>query len=172
MPVRAADYASTMDTPADDRVPILLRSRPSWLVAQLATQVTRLVGEAFDAAGFRRYHYALLAALDEFGPASQAALGRRCRIDRSYVVEAVSELEAGGLVLRAPDPADRRRNVVTLTGAGRTHLAAMTRTLDDVQAELTAPLLAAERVQFVDQLGRVLDHLREPRVTGKGSEIP
>ncbi|MEV4598126.1 MarR family winged helix-turn-helix transcriptional regulator [Amycolatopsis sp. NPDC049253] len=160
-----------MQNTGDDRVPTLLRSRPSWLVTQLATQVTRLVGEAFDAAGFRRYHYALLAALDEFGPASQAALGRRCRIDRSYVVEAVGELEAAGLVLRAPDPADRRRNIVTLTGEGGTHLAAMTRTLDDVQDELTAPLPAAEREQFVHQLGRVLDHLREPRVTGKGPEI-
>ncbi|MGW4486280.1 MarR family winged helix-turn-helix transcriptional regulator [Amycolatopsis sp. NPDC004368] len=160
-----------MQNTGDDRVPTLLRSRPTWLVNQLATQVSRLVGDAFDAAGYRRYHYALLAALDEFGPASQAALGRRCRIDRSYVVEAVGELQAAGFVLRAPDPADRRRNVVTLTGEGRTHLAAMTKTLDEVQEELTAPLPAAEREQFTLQLQRVLDHLREPRGAGHGANM-
>ncbi|WP_326835809.1 MarR family winged helix-turn-helix transcriptional regulator [Amycolatopsis rhabdoformis] len=150
-----------MQKTGDDRVPTLLRSRPSWLVTQLATQVTRLVGEAFDAAGYRRYHYALLAALHEFGPASQAALARRCRIDRSYVVEAVGELATAGFVLRAPDPADRRRNIVTLTADGHTHLAAMTKVLDEVQHELTAGLPAAERDQFTRQLQRVLDHLRE-----------
>ncbi|MEV1174226.1 hypothetical protein [Nonomuraea sp. NPDC049784] len=54
------------------------------LITQTATHAARLVSEALDMAGARRYHYALLATLEEFGPSSQAELGRRCAIDRSY----------------------------------------------------------------------------------------
>jgi hypothetical protein len=45
-----------------------LRSKPTWLITHLATHAGRLLGEAFDAGEWRRYHYALLAALEEFGP--------------------------------------------------------------------------------------------------------
>jgi MarR family len=55
----------------------------------------------------RRDDYRLLAALEEFGPSSQADLGRRTSIDRSDVVAALNELADRGLVRRAPDPEDR-----------------------------------------------------------------
>lgn len=147
-----------METPADRRTPARLRSTPSWLISQLGTHTGRLLGEAFDAGHWRRYHYALLAALEEFGPASQAALGRRCRIDRSYVVEAISELAEQELVVRAPDPADRRRNVITITEAGLHHLERLSTTLDGVQEALLAPLSPAERSELTELLSRVLDH--------------
>lgn len=147
-----------VDTPGDRRTPARLRSKPSWLITQLGTHAGRLLGEAFDAGHWRRYHYALLAALEEFGPASQAALGRRCRIDRSYVVEAVSELAEQGLVVRAPDPVDRRRNVITITEAGVHQLQRLGDTLEGVQEALLAPLSPAERGELAELLGRVLDH--------------
>jgi MarR family transcriptional regulator, lower aerobic nicotinate degradation pathway regulator len=39
--------------------------------------------------GLRGYHYRLLAGLDEWGPASQAALGRGTGIDRSDITAAL-----------------------------------------------------------------------------------
>ncbi|MER7005484.1 MarR family winged helix-turn-helix transcriptional regulator [Dactylosporangium sp. NPDC000555] len=41
------------------------------------------------------------------------------RVDRSYVVEAINELAERGLVVRAVDPANRRRNTITITEAVR-----------------------------------------------------
>ena len=73
----------------------------------------------FGVGGARRYHYRLLATLAEFGPASQASLGRRTGIDRSDVVAAINELAADGYVDRSPDPDDGRRNIITLTASGR-----------------------------------------------------
>jgi DNA-binding MarR family transcriptional regulator len=147
-----------METAADSGAPSRLRSAPSWLITHLATHASRLLAEAFDAGEWRRYHYALLAALEEFGPASQAALGRRCEIDRSYVVEAVNELADRGLVVRATDPADRRRNTITITKAGIRQLHRIGEALDGVQESLLAPLSPDERGQLTRLLARVLDH--------------
>jgi MarR family transcriptional regulator, lower aerobic nicotinate degradation pathway regulator len=143
---------------ADDATPARLRDMPSWLLGQTAMHAHRLVVERLAAARARGYHYRLLAALEEFGPASQAALGRRIGIDRSYIVEAVNELANGGLVERARDPDDRRRNVVTITPAGVRQLRLLDEVLAGIQDEVFAPLSADERAQLARLLARVLDH--------------
>lgn len=147
-----------METTADDATPARLRSKPSWLMTQSAMHAHRLVSEGLAAADARGYHYRLLAALEEFGPASQAALGRRTGIDRSYVVEAVNELAERGLVERTRDPEDRRRNIITITPAGIQQLRRLDGVLAGVQDELLAPLSADERDELVRLLTRVLDH--------------
>ncbi|MDT0342178.1 MarR family winged helix-turn-helix transcriptional regulator [Streptomyces litchfieldiae] len=146
-----------METAGGDRAPERLRSTASWLITHTATHAGRLVAEAFAGIGARRYHYALLSALDEFGPASQAALGRRCGIDRSDVVAAINELAADGFVVRSPDPADRRRNVITVTEAGLRQLERGYRAVEAVQDELLAPLSAGERRELVRLLRLVYD---------------
>jgi len=128
------------------------------LLNQTALVASRLVGDELARVGLRRPHYAVMAALQEVGPASQADLGRRTTIDRSDMVATLDELGEAGLLDRAPDPTDRRRNLVTLTAAGRRRLRQLDRTLADVQGELLAPLSAGERRQLVALLTRVLDH--------------
>lgn len=151
-----------MYTTSGDHPPIRLRTTPSWLISHTATHALRLVGDGFAALGARRYHYALLAALAEFGPASQASLGRRCGVDGSDVVAAVNELVTAGLVVRAPDPADRRRNIITLTEEGVTRLRKFDISAAHAQEELLAPLSAAERAQLTLLLGRLVDHHERP----------
>ncbi|MGC5022292.1 MarR family winged helix-turn-helix transcriptional regulator [Micromonospora sp. DT47] len=147
-----------MEPTTGPQAPARLRATPSWLLTQTAVHAGRLVGEGLGAVDARGYHYRLLAALDEVGPASQAELGRRCGIDRSDVVAVVNELTARDLVRRSPDPADRRRNVVTLTPAGRRQLHRMGEALDRVQDTLLAPLSAPERDELTRLLTRLLDH--------------
>jgi MarR family transcriptional regulator, lower aerobic nicotinate degradation pathway regulator len=138
--------------------PARLRAQPSWLINQTAVPANRLVTEALARADARRYHYSLLAALDEVGSASQADLSRRTTIDRSDMVAAVNELAERGLVERTPDPIDRRRNVVTITPAGRRQLRKLDRLLARVQDDLLAPLSADERQQLIHLLTRIVDH--------------
>ena len=144
--------------PADPHAaPARLRALPSWLVNQVALAANRAVAEGLAAAGTRRHHYSLLAALDDVGPTSQAELGRRTMIDRSDMVAAVNELAEQGYVERTPDPADRRRNVVSLTPAGRRRLRQLDRLLAKVQDDILAPLPTEDRTRLVALLTRLVE---------------
>jgi DNA-binding MarR family transcriptional regulator len=142
----------------DDVMPARLRVMPTWLISQVENRAHRQLTERLAAAGSRGYHYRLLAALEEFGPASQASLGRRTAMNRSDVVAAVNELVDQGLAERTEDPADRRRNIVTMTPAGAARLQRLDDVLGDVQDELLAPLSPAERAEFTRLLTRILSH--------------
>lgn len=135
-----------------------LRGKPSWLLNKNSAVAHRLLGETLAAVDAHAYHFALLAALDEFGPNSQAVLSQACGIDRSDTVAMLNELADQGLVVREPDPDDRRRNIISITPAGRRRMEQLDIVLTEVQAELLAPLSAHERDQFVALLGRVFDH--------------
>jgi DNA-binding MarR family transcriptional regulator len=150
----AADmpYDSEMKTP--DR----LRQRASRLLSQVSAQSDRLMNQGLAQVDARKWHVAVLASLQEFGPASQATLSRRTGIYRSDMVGILNELAERGLVERTADPDDRRRNVITITARGGRHLRRLDKLLDDLHEELLAPLLPAEREQFVHLLTRLLDH--------------
>jgi MarR family transcriptional regulator, lower aerobic nicotinate degradation pathway regulator len=141
----------------DDARPARLMAKPSWLISEVSRLAHPLLTDALAAAGSRGYHYRLLAALAEFGPASQASLGRQAGMDRSDVAAAVNELVAGGLAQRAPDPADRRRNVISITPAGAARLRRLDGLVAGVQDELLAPLSPAERQQLIRLLNRILE---------------
>ncbi len=143
---------------AEGQASARLRALPSWLINQAAIAANRLVSEGLSSAGTRRHHYALLATLDEVGPASQADLSRRVMIDRSDMVATVNELSEQGLVERTPDPTDRRRNVVTITPAGTQRLRGLDRLVAKAQDDLLASLSAEERTRLVGLLTRVVDH--------------
>lgn len=134
-----------------------MHERPTWLISRAYLRATGLLQEGFAAEGdrLRGYHYRLLAALEEFGPASQAALGRGTGIDRSDVTAALVELEERGLVQRSVNPADRRRNVVSITAAGTARLEELDAVVDTIQERLLAPLSAEERRQFVTLIRRI-----------------
>lgn len=128
---------------------------PTWMLSRASARAHGLLQEAFARHGVRGYHYRLLAALEESGPASQIALGGRSGIDRSDVVATVNDLQAGGLVTRSPDAEDRRRNVITITARGSARLVELDRVVTDVQEELLAPLSPGERTQLLRLLGRL-----------------
>jgi len=140
-----------------ETAPTRLRSKASWLINKTSAQAHRLLVEALAPVDAHGYHFAVLAALDEFGPASQIAIGQRCGIDRSDTHAIVNDLVDGGYAEREPDPQDRRRNIVTITDAGRGRLRELDRILDRVQENLLGALSPEERRQFVGLLTRVLD---------------
>lgn len=145
-----------------DETPERLKGQFSRLVGMTAAETRRVAGDALGTVGAHKDHFVVLAALAEFGPASQAALSGRTRIYTSDLVSVLNDLADGGWVRRAPNPADRRRNVITITNDGERRLAELDRILDGVNEHIMAPLSRDERAQLFALLGRVNAHLAGP----------
>jgi hypothetical protein len=125
-----------------EQTPKRLKRQLSRLMGMTSAQMRKVASEALGAVGAHKDHFIVLAALDEFGPASQAAIADRVRIYR-----------------RAPDPADKRRNVITVTDAGARRLDELDRILDGVNERIMAPLDPDEREQLFALVGRLNAHL-------------
>jgi DNA-binding MarR family transcriptional regulator len=138
--------------------PTRLQSLPSRLLNLAAGYAQRLVGGRLAPLEARKWHYAVLAALEEFGPDSQSGLSDRTGIYRSDLVATINELTARGFVVRAHDPDDRRRNAITLTGEGRRHLRHLDTVIADAEAEFLAPLSAADRAELIRILQLLVRH--------------
>jgi MarR family transcriptional regulator, lower aerobic nicotinate degradation pathway regulator len=130
--------------------------KPTWLLSRANARSQALMTDAFAAEGVRGYHFRLLAALDQYGPASQADLGRHTGLDRSDVVVTLNDLARRGLAEREPDPVDRRRNVITITRRGAVTLERLDAVLDAVQDAVLAPLTPNERRTLVRLLAKLV----------------
>ncbi len=146
--------------------PVRLRSLPTWLLNHLAIEATRVVGDRLGHPSLRS-DYAVLATLEEGGPASQATLGRRLGKDRSDVAGILDRLERDGFVLRAPDPANRRRNAITLTPSGAQELARLHVQIEQAQDALLAPLTPGQRAELTTLLQTLTEHHRAIRRAGQ-----
>jgi DNA-binding MarR family transcriptional regulator len=158
------DQATGLDgeeTPAG-AAPSGVGELPSWLLTQTAAHAHRLVGEGLGELGARGYDYRVLSALATSGPSSQAMLGRYAGIHLSDLVATLNTLADQGYVERQEDPEDRRRNVVTITPAGRRHLRRLADRITRIQDDLLAPLSPDDRRRLTDLLSRLLRHHTQP----------
>ena len=137
------------------RPPARLRGLVSWQANKVSTLGARLFAQRMSLSA--RGDFAVLAALEEYGPLSQAEIGRSLGLDRNDVNGILNRLQSHHQVDRQPDPADRRRNVVTLTPAGVRHLEEIQQYADKVHDELLAGLDPAERQQLQSLLAKLLD---------------
>lgn len=135
---------------------------PTRLLGRANARAASIRVEAFATAGSSGYASRLLASLADEGATSQAELSRRTGIDPSDVVAVISELEARKFVTRRRDPDDARRNVITLTRAGRTELARLDAVVADIQDQFLAPLSPAERAQLIRILIKLAPEERHP----------
>lgn len=139
-----------------ESAPRRLRALPSFLLAQASLRAGAEVRRALAGESVHRSQYAMLCSLDELGPQSQVELGERSGLDRSDVVRWVDDLEASGLVTRTKDPADRRRNVVTVTAVGKRRLAKLHKAVDAAQDLALGRLTDVERRQLVILLDKLV----------------
>ncbi|GAA4319318.1 MarR family transcriptional regulator [Streptomyces venetus] len=132
-----------------------IRSLPSWLLGRAAARGRALVAEALAEQDMRMWHHVVLSAVRDLGPVAQADLGRGVRLDPKDLVGVLNDLQSAGLVVREPDPRDRRKNAVSLTEEGARLLKRCEKAARAANDELLAPLSAAEREQFTGMLRRI-----------------
>ncbi|MEU1618380.1 MarR family transcriptional regulator [Streptomyces sp. NPDC005722] len=103
----------------------------------------------------------VIARLDRDGPDSPGSLAELERVRPQAMATTLAGLEERGLVSRSPDAHDRRRVVMTVTGAGRKVLAdRRSESVRRLAAVLDGRFTAEERRQLVDALP-LLDRLAE-----------
>jgi len=90
----------------------------SELFWSVTRNLRRLSREALEPLNVSPSHGRALSVLMRHGPTRPGALAERLRIAARSATEVVDDLERRGLVARAPDPADRRATLVSLTEAG------------------------------------------------------
>lgn len=147
--------------PEPVRAPERLRALVSWQANKVATLGTRLTARHMPLTA--RADFAVLAALHEYGPLSQAELGRRLGLDRNDISTILSRLDQERAVTRTPDPDNQRRNVVRVARAGLRRLADLQVRADAVQDELLEGLQGSERAQLIALLDKVLSvHPAQP----------
>jgi DNA-binding MarR family transcriptional regulator len=124
-------------------------------LVQLFPQVTRGLRRSaeapveFDGSSLGPRHSAAVSLLREKGPLSVGRLAEEFGLSLATVSGVVAELERAAFVQRSPDPADRRRTIVSLL-PGRD--AEIDKWLDGVTAPMSRALdklSAEERATFV-----------------------
>ena len=132
-----------------------VEGRPTWLLGRANARAQVLLADAFASAGMRGYHFRVLAALEEHGPASQVDLSRTTGIDTSDVVAAVNHLVAKGFVRRERDGNDRRRNAISITKTGLIEVDRVGDAVDRVQDVVVEQLSDRERTTLLRLLAKL-----------------
>jgi len=147
--------------PADDSVlpprPPTLLDLPSYLAGQVRRIAHRELVEELAGHGYALPHFAVLAALGDFGPLPQHELADRLRFNRSHLVGYLDRLEDQGHVTRSRDPEDRRRQLVALTSTGEKLRRDLVQAARRTETAAVGVLTEAERRTLTRLLRKVLD---------------
>jgi len=126
---------------ADDRDPgPALSRRLGYLLKHAMLTLEELHEEYMAPTGVTVRELGVLLMLADREPESQQQAAGRLGVDRTSMVGLLDVLEAKSLVVRRPDSADRRRNVVELTATGRTVLDQARRASDEAERAFLADL--------------------------------
>jgi DNA-binding MarR family transcriptional regulator len=106
--------------------------------------------------GLRLGHLAVLGALTEGGARTQRELSELLKIHPSDMVTLVDDLARRDLISRTTDPADRRRNLITLTTSGRKLVRQATTQSRRIHRELLSVLSRDEQESVRQLLDRAL----------------
>ncbi|HUZ98013.1 MAG TPA: MarR family transcriptional regulator [Gaiellaceae bacterium] len=136
-------------------LPLEMLARPAVLLARVGIAVKMETMDRFEEAGFNAYHYGVLALLDEGARETQATIADALGVDRSMLVGLLDQLEERGMIERRRDPNDRRRQMVSLTAAGKRQLASFRKMVQKIEDAFLAPLDEDERATLHDLLLRV-----------------
>ena len=121
------------------------------LIRRLHQQSTQVFQTRTQAAGFEltSVQFAALDGIAQQPGIDQASLAATIGFDRATIGGVIDRLELKGLVQREVSTQDRRARQLYLTPAGEQLRAASRPVVEALQAEILAPLSAAEREAFL-----------------------
>ena len=128
-------------------------------VTRLARHLDRVRTAVFARHGVESWEFEVVSALRRTGPRgglSPGALVRSTLVSSGAMTNRLDRLEASGLVVRRPNPGDRRGVLVGLTERGRDVAEACLADLVAAEDRLLGPLPPAERQRLASLLRALL----------------
>ncbi|MFD4558931.1 MarR family winged helix-turn-helix transcriptional regulator [Streptomyces sp. NPDC058469] len=123
----------------------------NWLLNRAWLGFGERKAAALEAVGVNiKEHFVMVALMTT--PMAQLELSALVKIDKSVITATVDSLEAKGLVVRAPDPRDRRVRRPTLTPRGRQVCLRASAATEKVERELLGLLDPTQRDAFLEVL--------------------
>ena len=121
------------------------RAGLNWLLHRVAQKLGAVSQEAAGRHGITTRGQIVLTALvsDDFRP-TQLALGHALGLDKTTLTAELDRLERAGLLVRKPDPHDRRVRVPVITERGRVVQDDVAKLYADVERDFTADLTPDE----------------------------
>jgi DNA-binding MarR family transcriptional regulator len=105
-------------------------------------------------------------ALQDGRALTQKELAISATVEQPTMANTLSRMERDGLVVRTPDPNDRRSAKVSLTPLGLERAEAAFRAARELNATATAALTPEEREQFYDMMRRIIEALERDTAAG------
>jgi DNA-binding MarR family transcriptional regulator len=144
-----------------------LASELEFLMARARALGSALANSRLEPHGLNVRSYSVLSLACEPAPPTQRQLAEFLQLDPSQIVALVDALEAVGLVVRSPDPADRRSNIISATDAGRERFVAVAPATRAAEADALDALNADER----ETLRRLLTRVAFPPQVRPGKDV-
>jgi DNA-binding MarR family transcriptional regulator len=137
------------------------KTDPALLASELRVVLGQLMRRLRAEHRFPISHGAVLGRLDREGPQSVSDLAVAERVRPQSMAQTVGDLEADGLVVRTPDPDDKRRAPVRLTDEGLDALRADRRRREGWLARVIAEDLTPEQQALLRDAVDLLRQLAE-----------
>ncbi|OKI55531.1 MarR family transcriptional regulator [Streptomyces sp. CB00072] len=113
-----------------------------------------------DAHGLSMWGYVVLSALGETPLRTQGALAAAINADKTRIIPVLDDLESRHLLVRRPDPEDRRARLLSLTPGGRRLRDAVRKEIQRGEEVWLGQLADLDRECFLRSLRTLADAIR------------
>lgn len=147
--------ATFIEEAGGEMLPIMSGQAGHWV--RRAHQVHNALWVSTVSGAVTPSQFAVLSVLAETPDVDQNAISRGTSLDTSTTGAIVNRLAQRGLLEMRKDPADLRRNLLTLSPRGHAEFRELAHRAAQMTEGYTAALSASERRQLVDLLKRVVE---------------
>ena len=102
----------------------------------------------------------ILGEIHRSGPLTQADLGRRLALDKSWTSRAVEALVQEGLLIKESAPEDRRTVIISLSKAGKKRAEELDRSLNGQAEQIIGRIQQKQRPNIYESLRLLRDALQ------------
>lgn len=138
-----------------------MEDNPTYLLADTARQMRRAFDERMRALGVTGAQARLLFLLNQHEGEQQGFYADQLEVEPITLCRMIDRLEEARMVLRQPNPADRRSHLIVITEKARQSIAEMRMQATSMADEMFKEISVAERELLVSLLTRVRRRLTE-----------